>query len=194
MKIENYHQPKSSFLSVEKDLSIIVNKILSNENLKKLLYYTRRDALRQPKLTEEQAASLFGRNIKLVPKITVDNEVLAYIIISFDDFVMDANNPEFRDNTISFDIICHFDQWALEGTQLRPYRIAGELDSMFDKQRFTGIGKLEFAGASQLILNDEFGGLSLFYTATHGEEDKKNPASPSDAEALAENFRNLIIT
>ena len=40
MKIVNYENPHSSFLSVEKDMEIIVNKILKNERLKRLLYYT----------------------------------------------------------------------------------------------------------------------------------------------------------
>ncbi len=39
MKIENYKIPKSSFLSLEKDCAIIVNKMLYNDNLKKLLFY-----------------------------------------------------------------------------------------------------------------------------------------------------------
>ena len=44
----------------------------------------------------------------MVPKLYVDKSVLNYIIISFDNFTQSAN-PEFRDNIIEFDIICHFD-------------------------------------------------------------------------------------
>ena len=40
MKKETYVYPQSSFLSVEKDMSIICNMIMKNKNLKKLLYYT----------------------------------------------------------------------------------------------------------------------------------------------------------
>jgi hypothetical protein len=52
---------------------------------------------------------LFKKNIKIVPKLYIDGSVLNYIIISFDNFTPNATNPEFRDNIISFDIICHFD-------------------------------------------------------------------------------------
>ena len=45
MRIDGYHIPKSSFLSVEKDTGIIVNEILKNNRLKKLLYYTTSDAM-----------------------------------------------------------------------------------------------------------------------------------------------------
>jgi len=45
MKIENYHPPKSSFLSINKDMQLLIDKILSNDRLCKLLHYTSRDAL-----------------------------------------------------------------------------------------------------------------------------------------------------
>lgn len=170
--IKSYREPQSSFMSVEKDLTIITGKIMENKRLQKLLYYTSKDALKKPALSEEQKAEMFGKNIKIVPKLYVDGSVLAYIIISFDNFTTNAENPQFRDNIVTFDIICHFDQWQLEDFQLRPYRIAAELDTMLNNQRLTGIGLFQFLGANQIILNDEFAGLTLMYSAIHGGEDK----------------------
>lgn len=170
--IKTYKEPQSSFMSVEKDLTIIVDKILQDERLKKLLFYTSNDALSRPKLTDEQSIELFGKNIKIVPKLYIDGSVLAYIIISFDHFTLNDTNPEFRDNLVTFDIICHFDQWQLEDFQLRPYRIAAELDTLFNNQHLTGIGLFQFLGCNQIILNDEFAGLTLIYSAIHGGEDK----------------------
>lgn len=74
-----------------------------------MLYYTDRDALDKPALTEEQRLSLFGNQIKIVPKIYVDGSVLAYVIINFDNFTP-SSSPQFRDNIVTFDVICHFDQ------------------------------------------------------------------------------------
>ena len=108
--IKNYREPQSSFMSVEKDLTIITGKIMENKRLQKLLYYTSKDALKQPALNDKQKAELFGKNIKIVPKLYVDGSVLAYIIISFDNFTTNVENPQFRDNVVTFDIICHFDQ------------------------------------------------------------------------------------
>ena len=51
MRIEGYKEPKSSFLSVNKDMKILVNKILSNQRLKKLLYYQVKEPLKCPNLT-----------------------------------------------------------------------------------------------------------------------------------------------
>lgn len=174
MKIQNYIFPKSSFLSLEKDSAIIVSKILENQKLKKLLYYSDKNCLKLPDLNQDQTFSLINNQIKLIPKVQIDQLLFSYIIISYDNFTENTTNPQFRNNTINFDIICHFNQWDLGDFKLRPYTIAGEIDSMFNQQHLTGIGTLQFLGANQLILNEEFGGLSLMYTAIHGEEDKVN--------------------
>ena len=187
MKIENYVYPKSSFLSIDKDIDLITNRILKNDRLQKLLFYTTPDALTKPNLKQEEVIGLFDKNIKTVPKLYIDGSVLNYIILSFDNFTP-SGNPEFRDNLISFDIIFHFDQWKLRGSELRPYRIAAEIDTMLNDSRLTGIGKLQFVGCNQLLLNEEYAGLSLVYAATHGEEDKKGMLDPSKEAAYIEDF------
>lgn len=188
MKKEVYTYPKSSFLSTEKDMGIIVNMVMKNDRLKKMLYYTTRDCLNKPNLTQDQSLDLFGKNIKIVPKLYVDGSVLNYIIVSFDNFTQNGTNPEFRDNIIEFDIICHFDQWHMKDFELRPYKIAAELDSMFNGKHLTGIGELQFLGANQMILTDEYAGLCVMYQAIHGEEDKKKMPNPMDEEAFIANF------
>ena len=182
-------EPKSSFLSTEKDMNLIVSAMIKNERLKRLLHYTSADALNRKNLTEDETLELFGKNIKIVPKLTVDKSVLNYIIISFDNFTP-SGNPEFRDNIIEFDIICHFDQWNLKDFALRPYKIAAEIDSMFNGKHLTGIGELNFLGANQIILTDEFAGLCLMYEAVHGEEDKKFMPNPVDEQQFLEDWEN----
>ncbi len=170
-------------------MNIIVDRMMKNDRLKKMLYYTSRDCLSKPRLTEEQTEELFGKNINIVPKLYVDGSVLNYIIVSFDNFTGNATNPEFRDNIISFDIVCHFDQWHLGNFKLRPYRIAAELDGMLNGKHLSGIGTLEFLGCNQIILNDEFGGLSLMFLAIHGEDDKV--LHPDTPEIMKEAFEEL---
>ena len=55
MKIDGLKLPKSSFLSMEKDMNLIVNKMFKNERLKRLLYYTDKNALNRSNLTEDQS-------------------------------------------------------------------------------------------------------------------------------------------
>ena len=191
MKIEGFKIPKSSFLSIEKDLNIIINKMLQNERLKRLLKYTTKDCMKQRNLTEDETLELINNNIKIVPKLTVDGSVLNYVIVNFDNFTPNMTNPEFRDNIIEFDIISHYDQWQIADSQLRPYRIAAEIDSMFNDEHLTGIGTLQFLGASQMIISDEYAGITLLYAAIHGEEDKKPFLNPNSQEQFEQEFNAM---
>lgn len=165
--------------------------ILRNPRLRKMLYYNSEDCLDRPAVSDEKAMDLFGKNVKIVPKLTVDQSVLNYIIINFDNFTP-SENPEFRDNIIEFDIICHFDQWKMKDFQLRPYKIAAEIDSMFNNKHLTGIGTLQFIGGNQMILTDEYAGFCLMYTAVHGEEDKINMQNPKDQKQFEADFNELM--
>jgi hypothetical protein len=91
MKIDGFKQPKSNFLSVEKDASIILNSMLKNERLKRLLHYTTDDALTKPNISQKETLELIGKNIKMVPRLTLDKSVLNYIIINFDNFGLSTN-------------------------------------------------------------------------------------------------------
>lgn len=162
----------SSFMSLEKDYELIVTKMLKDNNLLKLLYYTTEDAMERPNITKEEVQSIVDNNILIVPRIPIDKTVFNYVIINFDNFYPNDTNPYYRDNSISFDILCHYSVWNLGDFRLRPYKIAGEIDGMFNNQHLTGIGLLEFSGANQLLINDQIGGLTLTYRAVHGNDDK----------------------
>jgi hypothetical protein len=69
MRIDNYHPPKSSFLSINKDMRLLVDKFLSNDRLCKLLYYTDSNALDKNKLSNEQKIGMFNKQIRIVPKL-----------------------------------------------------------------------------------------------------------------------------
>ena len=193
MKKATYQFPKSSFISIEKDMGTIVDMMLKNNRLKKLLYYNVENCLFQENLTEDQSLELIEDGyIRMVPKLYVDKDILNYIIISFDNFTPNITNPEFRDNIISFDIICHFNQWQMPNFQLRPYKIAAEIDTLFNNRHLSGIGELQFLGANQILINDEFGGISLMYSAVHGEDEKINSPNELDQEDMDSNFDEIF--
>ena len=172
MKVgDSFDRPQSSFLLLEKDFEKIFNLMLTNPRLLKLLYYREANALSQPNLTMEQKMGLLNHEIKIVPKLDINKECPIYVVISFDNFIPNVSNPEFRDCTVNFDILCHPDHWNMGDFQLRPYKIAGELDAMFNKRKMTGIGELQFMGANDLVLNDQLMGLTLIYRSVQSTED-----------------------
>ena len=182
MHIDNYEYPKSSFLGLAKDTSLIVKKILSNKKVLRLLYYSSSDCLSAAKkdVTPAQVAEMFKtKQISNIPKVKIEPDKKTYLRITFDSFTPNATNTFYRDHLVEIKILCHFDDWDLENFELRPYRIAGEIDSMLDGQHLTGIGKLYFVSADQVIYDEEYGGVNLVYLAIRGHEDEVNPLSES---------------
>lgn len=175
---------KTSFYSCEKDAEIIIQKLFADGNsysaqLKRLLVLNTKDCLdisnqNYNKIIANTSVKdlIEGNYITLVPKIKMKEheEVKSYIILSFDNFV-ETSNPEFRDCTVSFDIICHTDYWDLGDYKLRPLKIAGIIDGILNDSKLTGIGELQFLGLNQLILSEELAGYTLTFQATHGSDD-----------------------
>lgn len=153
MKHNSYEYPKSSLLGMPKDAAIIIDRILSNPNLLRLLVYETRDWQSQPLPNGDQIKELFtSHQISSVPKIKIDSKEKTYIRLTYGTVIRNSSNPEYRDNTFGIDIICHYDNWDLGDFELRPYRVAGEIDAMLDKTHLTGIGELEFVSATPMYI------------------------------------------
>lgn len=176
---------KSSFLSCEKDAETIIKKLFVtskpySDDLKRLLVINTKDCLDNSnenyrKIVENTSVKelMEGNYITLVPKVKMNEheEVKSYIIISFDNFVP-TTNPEYRDCTVHFDILCHTDSWDLGNYQLRPVKIMGIIDGILNNSKLSGIGTLQFSGSTELIINDDLSGYTLTYIATHGNDDR----------------------
>ena len=175
---------KSTFLSCEKDAEAIVRKLFVESNpysdeLKRLLVINTKDCLDKSnenyyKIVKNTSVKelMEGKYITLVPKIKMKEheEVKSYIILTFDNFTP-TSNPEYRDCLVSFDILCHSDYWNLGDFQLRPIKIMGIIDGILDGCKLSGIGTLNFFGASELVLSEDLSGYTLTYQATHGNDD-----------------------
>ena len=176
---------KSSFLSVEKDIGTIINKLFIesrpySDMLKRLLMINTKDCLEnQTDVCRELISSTSVKDLKekgyirIIPKLDFGEheEVKSYILITMDNFTPNAENPEFRDCTITFDVICHTKYSDLGDYRIRPLKICGYIDGILNKTRLSGIGILNFVGANQLILNEELQGYTLMYRAVHGSDD-----------------------
>lgn len=177
---------QSSFLTVEHDTELILKRLFMtskpySDDLKRLLIINTKDCLdnKTSKIYNDKIDSMSLQKlaelgyIRQTPKLAMPEheEVKSYIIISFDNFTQ-TSNREFRDCTISFDILCHTDYWDLGGFRLRPLKIAGHIDGILNKARLTGLGELEFIGCKELVLDETLSGYTLVYRAVHGTDDQ----------------------
>lgn len=175
---------RSSFLSCEKDTETILQRLFIESRpysdiLKKLLIVNTKDCLTaegtkanamKKMIDSKNLKSLIDEQyIRLSPKIRLGEheEIKSYILISFDNFTPNANNPEYRDCTVAFDIICHTDYWNLDNYQQRPLKIVGYIDGILNETKLSGIGNFHFIGCNQLILNEDLSGYTLMYRAVH---------------------------
>jgi len=92
-------------------------------------------------------------------------------VISFDNFLPNGTNPEFRDCSVNIDVLCPLDCWDLTDYQQRPFKIAGYVDGILNKAKLSGIGELNFLGGNGPIIDGNVGMFSLIYRAVHGTDD-----------------------
>ena len=189
---------RSSFLSCEKDTETILRRLFiesrpHSDMLKKLLVINTKDCLTaegekqnyiQEKINSLSLKALMDKQyIKIKPKYYFGEheEIKSYILISFDNFLPNASNPEYRDCTVTFDVICHTDYWDLNNFQLRPLKIVGYIDGILNGSKLSGIGRFHFLGCNELIFNEELSGYTLMYRAVHDVDgdDKIPPALES---------------
>ena len=176
----------SSFLSVEKDIERILTKLFFDnqiycKQLLRLLIIPMEDCLsnttnqeyKKAIATASLSTLINDGYLKLAPKIAMPEheKVKSYIIISFDNFTENAKNPQFRDCTVNFDILCHTDYWKMDNYQIRPLKIVGYIDGILNNTKLTGIGTLNFIGCNELVLDEVLSGYSLSYRAIHGSDD-----------------------
>jgi hypothetical protein len=181
------HKLKSSFLSCERDYEKILSKLFVESNpyseqLIRLLTINTKDCLEnttnedvQKRVKEMSLAKLRSDGyIRLEPKVKFGEheEVKSYLLISFDNFTTNTSNPEFRDCTVSFDILCHTDYWDIGSFRLRPLKIAGIIDGLLNNSRLSGIGTFQFFSCNELVLDEVLSGYTLTYRAIHGTDDK----------------------
>jgi hypothetical protein len=186
MRLQNRDLPvHSSFLSCEKDAEAIIKKLFvtsgkNSEALKRLLVINSKDCLDNSNKSYEEIVKntsvkelMEEKYITLVPRIQLKEhqEIRNHIILSFDNFYP-TENPEFRDCIVHFDILCHTDLWDLGDCQVRPIKIMGYIDGILNESKLSGIGTLQFGGATELLLNDSLAGYTLSYLATHGSDDR----------------------
>lgn len=87
----------------------------------------------------------------------------AFIIIVFDKFMINSQNPDFKISTVRFDIVCPFNEWVVDEASLRPYLLMQEVDNIFNEAKLSGIGKMQFMRSEPLTLSPQMGGYSMYY-------------------------------
>ncbi len=128
---------------IGENLQKIMNRLLSNQELLKLLYYTDKDPLSKPDLTDEQKATeIFEKLIKVIPKVNSRETSNSVITIEVVKGIKNTDNSEFKNLSIAIELFIPLTQWIIKDTNLRPFAILGQIEKSLNNKTINGLGKM----------------------------------------------------
>lgn len=129
---------------IGENLQQIVKRLMANDNLVNLLYYTDKDPLSQPHLSEEQKREeIYEKLIKVIPNVTEREDARSTIAIRVVGGSKLSSNTEFQRVKISVEVFVPFSSWKFKNTNLRPFAILGEIQNSLEGKKINGLGKIE---------------------------------------------------
>lgn len=151
------------FAVMGENLFKIVNKLITNQRVCRLLKYQNADPFDES-LPDIDGIELINSSIVITPKYPeFDNIERSYIQVLFNNYSVNIANPDFKTATLRFDIVCPYTEWVLNSDNLRPYLLMQEVDTMFNQAKLSGLGNLQFLTSSPLALSPQMGGYQLIY-------------------------------
>lgn len=143
-----------------KDLGPVMQKILkrlmANQNLMKLLYYTDKDPLSKPDLSKEAIQTeIYNKFLRIVPRVGAAETSNAIIVLRVTNGYQNNSNTEFRSINISLETFCPLNQWVIKDENLRPFCILGEIQNSLSGKVIDQVGKLIGGDFKLNFLTDE---------------------------------------
>lgn len=159
----NKNKPtQRNFAVLGENLFRIVNKLIDNNRVCRLLKYQDATPFAEDK-PDVDGSELLHKQIIIVPRIPEEGLECSFIIVVFDQYTINPNNPDFKVCRIRFDIVCPYSEWVINANSLRPYLLMQEIDNMFNQSKLSGLGNLQFTHSTPLVLSPQMGGYSMYY-------------------------------
>ena len=151
---------------IGENLQYAVKRLLANQTLLKLLYYTDKDPLANPDLTKEEIQKeVFNKLIKIVPRVGPKENVRSIVVIRVVK-AMPNMNSEFNNIEISVEVFVPLTQWVMKGTNLRPFAILGEVQKSLNDKKINGLGRMHSKSFNLQFLTEEIGCYEQVYELT----------------------------
>jgi hypothetical protein len=129
---------------IGENLQKIMKRLMANDDLVNLLYYTDKDPLNQPHLTdEEKREKIYEKLIKIIPVVEPRDDEKSVIAIRVIGGNKLSSNTEFRNVKFSIEVFVPMTAWIFKNTNLRPFAILGEIEKSLQGKSINGLGKIE---------------------------------------------------
>lgn len=148
-------------------LQKIITRLMANDNLVKLLYYTDKDPLNNSALSsQEKQDFIFEKLIKVVPKIGVMEDSKSIICVTITNGTTNSENSEFSDISIVINIFVPLTQYFIKDSNLRPFAILGEIQKSLNGKIINGLGTITGGDFDLSFTTEEVVSYSQFYNIT----------------------------
>ena len=138
------------------NLQKIVTRLLTNQDLLKLLYYTDKDPFAGADLTQEQIQEeVFEKLVKIVPRVGPKETAHSLISLRVVNGYTDSKNEEIRNFSIGIEVFVPLTQWIIKDANLRPFCIMGEIQKSLNGKHINGLGKITGGDFSLNFLTEE---------------------------------------
>lgn len=145
-------------------LQRIITKLINNDNLVKLLYYTDKEPLEHSSLTAaEKREKIYEKLIKITPRVGPKETANSIVVVHVAKGAMDPNNDQFRIFTVRIEVFVPLTQWIIKDDNLRPYKILGEIQKSLNNKDVNGIGKIDGGDFELNFLTDEISAYVQFF-------------------------------
>ena len=155
---------------IGENLQKIMRRLMANDKLVNLLYYSDKDPLSQPYLTEEQKnKEVYEKLIKVIPRVGPKETAQSIIALRVVNGNKIGVNTEFRNIKISIEVFVPLTQWIIKDTNLRPFAILGEIEESLEGKTVNGLGKMEGGDFELNFLTEEIGAYEQTFWITSYE-------------------------
>lgn len=139
-----------------RNLQKIVNRLIANDELVKLLYYTDENPIgHQPLSSEDKNKLVFEKLIKTVPRVGTKDTANSVVIVYVQKASRFAGNKEFNNVRILVDVIVPLTQWYIMSDNLRPFAILGQIQNSLNEKTVNGLGKIQGGDFELSLVTDD---------------------------------------
>ena len=150
-----------NFNEMGDNLVELVNRLLSNQTLCKLLEYTDPNPLEHEDFNTK---SLKNKRIKILPKVDPQEDTKSTIVLLFNSGYTNSANTEFKKLNLLIYVYVPFNNWIINSSQLRPFAIMSEIQKCLDDKQIKGLGRLRLSEFSTDLITDEMGAYRMNFT------------------------------
>lgn len=151
-----------NFNEMGENLMLIVDRLLNNQKLCKLLKYTDSNPLLHPDF--EDTRTLLHKRIRVVPKIEAQENTESTIVIMTTSGYLNGANHEFNNIEIEVYIYVPFEEWIINDVQLRPFAIMSEVQNSLNEKQIKGLGKMMLDNFGADMITDEMGAYRMHFS------------------------------